>query len=219
MSTLTSGRLRFGSVVLLVSSLLFAAFPLIRPFFPYAPETAEELAQVAAGLTDPLWVVSHLLAAVALSLLVFVMLTMYALFAGTRSEGKSFVAAILGVTGIALLLVVIGAETFGLSAVAEAYVRGQATDLDALTKLVRTPVQFALLLPGLISLAASAITFVVVNGKERVLARWGLVVYAIGLTLWLPIMPEMVRLIDGLLIGVGGVWLSAACWRLAAART
>jgi hypothetical protein len=39
------------------------------------------------------------------------------------------------------------------------------------------------------------------------------VALAAGLALWLPLLPRAVRIADGLLIGIGRVWLGWALWR------
>jgi len=218
MTALTRGQARFGTVALLVSSLLFAAFPLLRTYFPNSLETPEAVAQAVDALTSWRWAASHLVAGAALLLLPFGLLSLANLHAGTRLARRSVVAAWLGIAGVSLLLVVIGAETVGLSAVANAHADGQATDMTALVKLVRTTLEFELLLLGLVLLAASGITMAVVIWKSRLLPRWSGVVLAVGLAAWIPIMPQPVRVVDGLLIGVGGVWVAAACWPLIAGR-
>jgi len=39
------------------------------------------------------------------------------------------------------------------------------------------------------------------------------VIFAIGLALRFPPFPRMIRVIDGLLIGIGGIWLAWSLWR------
>jgi hypothetical protein len=70
----TAPSLRLGAVALASAGLLFAAFPLIRPFFaePVGGDAAT-LTSVAEALMSPAWVVSHLLAAAALVLLPLVL--------------------------------------------------------------------------------------------------------------------------------------------------
>ena len=33
-------------------------------------------------------------------------------------------------------------------------------------------------------------------------------IFALGLALWFPLFPKMIRIMDGLLIGIGGVWIA-----------
>ena len=68
------------------------------------------------------------------------------------------------------------------------------------------------MLAGLLLLAGGAIDL-----ARRVwragLPRWSGVAFASGLALWLPVLPRPVRIVDGLLIGLGGVWLAWGLWR------
>src|SRR5262245_38245531 len=52
--------------------------------------------------------------------------------------------------------------------------------------------------------------------RSGVLPGWGGVVLAAGLVLWLPLLPRPVRIVDGLMIGVGGIWMAWGIWRAAA---
>jgi len=49
--------------------------------------------------------------------------------------------------------------------------------------------------------------------RSRVLPRWAAIVYAIGLAAWCPLFPPVFRVVDGLLIGVGGIALAWALRR------
>ena len=52
-----------AAVTLGLSSLALAAFPLVRPFFPFDPTTpAETLAGASRAVTSPQWLVAHYLA-------------------------------------------------------------------------------------------------------------------------------------------------------------
>ena len=53
----------WAAVILGLSSLALAAFPLVRPFFPFDPRTpAETLARASREGTSPRWLVAHYLA-------------------------------------------------------------------------------------------------------------------------------------------------------------
>src|SRR5947207_1544118 len=49
--------------------------------------------------------------------------------------------------------------------------------------------------------------------QSGVLPGWAGVALAAGLALWLPLLPRAVRIVDGLTIGLGGLWLAWAIWR------
>ena len=208
----TPPRARLGAVALALAGLLFAAFPLVRPFYamPVAGDVGT-LTKAAEALTSPAWVASHLLAGAALILLP---LGALALAVAVEEPGRRAVAGqILTAIGSGLLLVVIGGETFGLPAAAQAYAAGESADLVALVERVRNPALFATLLLGLVILAAGGITLATAIWRSGLLPRAAGVLLAIGLVLWMPLLPQVPRVIDGLFIGVGSCWLAAALWR------
>jgi len=49
--------------------------------------------------------------------------------------------------------------------------------------------------------------------RDGSLPRWAGVSIAVGLSLWLPLLPRSVRIVDGFMIGLGGVWLAWGIWR------
>jgi uncharacterized membrane protein HdeD (DUF308 family) len=70
---------------------------------------------------------------------------------------------------------------------------------------------------GLIMLAVGAIDLAVAVWRSRSLPRWAGIALAIGLSLWLPLLPRPIRVLDGMLIGLGGVWLAWGILRKGAA--
>jgi hypothetical protein len=60
-----------------------------------------------------------------------------------------------------------------------------------------------------------AFNFVVAVRRGRRLPSWAALVFAVGLALWLPLLPKPVRIVDGLLIGLGGIPLAWSMWRKA----
>jgi hypothetical protein len=58
-----------------------------------------------------------------------------------------------------------------------------------------------------------AFNFAFAIRRSRQLPVWAAFVFAIGLALWLPLLPKPVRIIDGLLMGLGGVPLAWSMWR------
>lgn len=210
-----SARLRPGALALALSSLLLAAFPLVRPFFPMpAPGDTAGIAAAADGMASTAWVASHLMAGLGFALLPLGLLGLRSALSHEGHEGRAFLALVLATVGCGLILIIVGAEAFGLSAVAGAYREGQATDLPALLSRVRSPAVFAILLLGLFALAVAVITFATAIWRSDVLPRWGGVALAVGLTLWLPLLPQAPRIADGFMIGIGGSWLALALWRL-----
>ena len=73
-----------------------------------------------------------------------------------------------------------------------------------------------LMIVGLMLLAVGAIDLARAVRHDDALPGWGGVALAAGLTLWLPLLPRPVRIVDGLMIGLGGVWLAWGIWRTGA---
>jgi hypothetical protein len=69
---------------------------------------------------------------------------------------------------------------------------------------------------GSITLAVGAIELARAVWRSGQLPGWGGVAMAAGLVLWLPLLPRAVRIVDGLMIGLGGVWLAWGIGRKAA---
>src|SRR5262249_55217580 len=105
-------RLRVGAVALGVSSLLLAAFPLVRPFFPLDPRLpAETLAVASPSITSTRWVLAHLLAMVAFVVLPFGMLAVYAHLRAGPVEPLALRALAWSVAGVTLIMPMLGFET------------------------------------------------------------------------------------------------------------
>jgi len=61
---------------------------------------------------------------------------------------------------------------------------------------------------GLLLLAVGAIMLATAIARSRLLPTWAGITFAVGLALWCPLLPPAVRIVDGLLIGVGGIGLA-----------
>jgi len=61
---------------------------------------------------------------------------------------------------------------------------------------------------GLLILAVGAIMLATAIARSRLLPTWAGITFAVGLALWCPLLPPAVRIVDGLLIGVGGIGLA-----------
>src|SRR5215831_16942938 len=115
-------RARFESLSLALSALLLAVFPLIRPFFPLDPRApAETLAAASPAIASTPWVVSHLLCTLAFILLLYGMLSL---------------------AGIALVLPMLGVETYMLPILGRLYLAGQAGVAPAIGMIYLGPALF-----------------------------------------------------------------------------
>jgi hypothetical protein len=72
---------------------------------------------------------------------------------------------------------------------------------------------------GLIILAIGATEVARAIATSRRLPRCAGIALGFGLALWLPLLPKPIRVVDGLAIGLGGLWLAWAMWRHADARS
>jgi hypothetical protein len=110
--------------------------------------------------------------------------------------------------GIGLILpTVFGTEPFALRAIGQAALRQNNMDLLALAMSIRMGPQARFLFPGLLMLAIGAGSIAAAVWRSGMLPRWSGVVFALGLALFFPLFPRAIRIVDGLLIGTGGVWI------------
>jgi len=205
-------RARLGALALGLSALLLAIFPLLRPFFPLDVFDGEATLRAAStALASAPWLVAHLLAMLAFVLLGCGLLALYATLATAGREGPALHALVLCLLGIGLILPAFGVETYVLPLIARAYLAGATGVAPLIEPIYRGPMT-AVMLVGLALLAAGAAGFARGIWRSARLPRWAGVALALGLGLWCPILPREVRVVDGLLIGVGGLWLAARLW-------
>jgi hypothetical protein len=206
-------QLRLGAISLGLSALLFASFPLtIRPLLHYSEIYPNSFTIASQEFSSTGWLIAHLLGILAFVLLLFGLLTLFAFLSNHRQELYSFSGLVLSVLGIVLLLPVLGVETFSLPVIGKAYLAGQHQAITMLD-MVRYGPGYLLLLTGLVMLAFGAILFAVAIWRSHLLPKWAGVCFAFGLALWYPILPQIIRLPDGILIGVGGIGLAWGIWQ------
>lgn len=208
-----STRNRLGAFVLGSSAFLLAIFPLIRPFFAldvFAPERAIALGSPVFASTA--WVLSHYLALLGFVLLQGGLLALFAFHGGGPGAPLAFRGVLWGLPGVALILPAFGVEAYTMPIVGQLYLAG-ATGLAPIIALTyRGPMTVVLLL-GQLGLAVGAFSFAVAIRRDGRLPAWAGWVFAVGLAFWLPMLPRPIRVIDGLLIGLGGIPLAWRMWR------
>lgn len=202
-----------AALTLGLSSLTLAAFPLVRPFFPFDPRTpAQTLDGASRAVSSASWLVAHYLALIGFVLLLCVLPALYARLAGAGVESPARRATLLSGVGVALILPTLGVELYALPAIGRAYLDGNHS-VAALVGVIYRGAAVLVMLLGLLVLAIGAISFARAAGRSGALPRWAAVTYAAGLTFWCPLLPPPVRIVDGLLIGVGGIGLAWALRR------
>jgi hypothetical protein len=206
-------RIHLGALAFGISALLFAAFPLVRPFFPFPQPDANSPAEVTVAsqaYSSPAWVVAHFMAIGAFVLLVYAMLTLHAYLTNSRGERRAFAGMIFGLAGIALILPTLGVETYALPVLGRAYLDGQ-TDVAPLVGLIHSGGIIVLVL-GLFLLALGAILLGIAIWSSDTLPKGAGILLTAGLVFWFPLFPQIIRTVDGLLIGIGGLWLAWTIW-------
>jgi hypothetical protein len=210
--TPTPSRSRPGALALAAAALLFAAFPLVRPFFDldvFSPA----LAAVASGpLTSAAWAVAHLMLVAAFVLLPVGLLGVGAALADTPSGPRARRGTMLAVAGIGLVTPAAGVEVFAMPILARLHLDGVPGVTGALAGIYRGPMTLVML-AGLLLLALGAADLARAAWSSGLQPRWPGAVLAIGLGAWLPLLPPPVRILDGLVIGLGGLGLAWAVWR------
>jgi hypothetical protein len=114
--------------------------------------------------------------------------------------------------GIALILPTLGVELYALPAIGRVYLDGHHP-VAALVGLIYRGGAVLVMLAGLLLLAVGAVALARAVGRSGALPGWAAVTYAVGLIFWCPLLPPPVRVVDGLLIGVGGLGLAWALRR------
>ena len=205
--------MRGPALTLGVSSLALALFPQFRPFFFFDPTHPMETMDAAApAVASPAWRLAHYLALVGFVLLLCVLPALHARLSAGGVEARSRRAMLLCSLGVALILPTLGVELYAMPAIGRIYLAGNVSIAPAVSLIYIGGATLVMLL-GLVLLAIGAIVLATAVARSRVLPRWAAIVYAIGLAAWCPLFPPVFRVVDGLLIGVGGIALAWALRR------
>jgi hypothetical protein len=213
METRDRARARLGALALGLSATLLGAFPFVRPFFRldvFAPEAT--LAAASSAVASAPWVIAHAMAMTGFILLLSALPALSARLAVDGDAPRLSRAVVLSTLGIALVLPMFGIETYALPAIGQIYLDGHA-GIAPIVTLIYRGLGTAVMLVGLLLLAIGALTLAAVIWRRGTWAGWAAVMWAVGLAAWLPLLPRPVRVVDGLLIGVGGISLAWSLWR------
>jgi hypothetical protein len=208
-------RIRRGAVALGLAGLLLAVFPLIRPF---GDDSSGDSQAVAATLASDAWVGSHLMLAVGFVLLNFGVMALYAHISATGVERLAFASLIVTLVGATLLVGVASVEGVALNAFGKLQLLGHA-DVLAGMSAVRGGPAAPLFLGGLLALAVGGVLFAIAIWRSAALPRWAGVALGIGFVLFLPFLPRPIRIVDGILIGIGAIGLAWRIWTSHAERS
>lgn len=188
-----------------VGGVLFALYQAIRPF----TDTPQTMASSA-------WVLSHTLAIVGFVLISAALLALPGLRTDAAPRAPAVPALVLAWLGTGPVLAYYGAETFGLWVIARAAVREDDPSLvDLATEFHQATLPTVLFAGGLALLGVAGVLTAVVAARSAAMPRWSGVPFALGLLLLIPqfYTPQPVRIVHGILLAAGCVWLAAAMVR------
>lgn len=207
-------RVRLGGAALAIAGLLFVLYPAIRPF------SDETSLQGAAAFASSAWILAHMLAMVAFTLVMLGLLGLYLALRKTSVEATAFWGLAVGLVAVGLLLPFYGAEAFGLHAIGQEALRQHSLVLVGLAGVVRSGPELIMFLVGLLLLAASAIMTAVAIWKSGTFAKWSGVPFAVGFALYIPQFfgNQPIRVLHGLLVAIGCLWIAIGMWRQAASQ-
>lgn len=202
-------RIRLSASFLVISGILFVLYPSIRPF------SDETSLQGATAFASTNWLVAHILAIVAFTLLPLGLLGMYNSLQGTAVNSLTYWAVVLCMIGIGLTLPFYGGETFGLHAIGQEAIRQQAATLVRLATDIRSGTGLVMFLVGLLLLAIAAILLAIAIWRSGRYPKWSGIPFAIGMGLYLPqfFVGQPFRVAHGMLVAIGCLWIGAGLWR------
>ncbi len=200
--------MRLGATALAIAGVLFFLYPAIRPF------SDETSLQGAAAFGSTAWIVAHMLAMVAFTLLMLGLLGLYRCLQQTRVERLAFWTLALGLVGAGLTLPFYGGEAFGLHAIGQEALRQHSSSLLGLASAVRSAPQLIMFLLGLLAIAVAAVMAAIVIWQSGVLRKWSGVPFAVAFALYIPQFfgTQPVRVAHGLVVAVGCLWIGAELW-------
>ncbi|NNJ13288.1 hypothetical protein EKD04_023470 [Chloroflexales bacterium ZM16-3] len=207
--TQRSDHARLSAAALVISGIFFVIYPALRPF------SDEVTLAGAAAFGADAWLVAHMLAMVAFTLLPVGLFGLYRLLEDSPARHTSFWALVIGQVGVGFTLPFYGGEAYGLHAIGQEALARQDASLLSIAAAVRAGPGLLLFLSGLLLLAVSAILAAIAIWRSGRHPRWSGVPLALGLALYIPQFfgSQPLRVAHGLLIAVGCLWVALDLWR------
>lgn len=202
-------RMRLSASSILISGLLFVLYPTIRPF------SDETSLQGATAFASTNWLVAHILAIVAFTLLPLGLFGLHNSLQGTAVNSLAYWAVVLCLIGTGLTLPFYGGETFGLHAIGQEAIRQRAATLVSLATVVRSGAGLVMFLVGLLLLAIAAIILAITIWWSGRYPKWSGVPFALGMGLYIPQFfgGQPLRITHGILVAIGCLWIAIGLWR------
>lgn len=201
-------RIRLGAVALAIAGILFVIYPAVRPF------SDETSLQGAAAFASQNWMLAHMLAMIAFTLLPVGFLSLILSLQGRIVERIGYWALIMSLVGVGLTLPFYGGETFGLHAIGQEALKQQNANLMSSAAVVRSGPGLLMFVVGLLLLAIAAILAAFLVWKAGKYFRWSGVPLAVGMALYIPqfFFAQPVRVAHGVLVAFGCLWLAIELW-------
>jgi hypothetical protein len=171
--------------------------------------TGDNRAIVSGG-----YYVSQLLGnALALTILIFGLIALYAYLAVSRVSGLAFVAMVLSIFGIALQLIGLGVFAFAIPALSRSYLGGSSESIRILDYIFEGPFRIVVTL-ALLLYVAGFILWGVAIWRSRTLPKWAGVLVAVHAPLLVFGPLSVVGPVVGALLAlVGGGWIALSVLR------
>jgi hypothetical protein len=208
-------RTRLGALALAVAGVLFVLYPALRPW-----QDESTVAGAIKAMSSGAWVAAHLFAMVSFILVALGLLAVWIAVSATRAERLALAAVVTTWIGVGLTLPYYGAEDFGLNAIARKAAEGRVVDLLGLVDAVRfSPVPATTFALGLLLLGAGGVLVAVAIWRSGVLPRSSGILFALGFVLFIPqfFSPPAVRIVHGVVVAAGSIWVALALWRMSTA--
>lgn len=216
----SSGRIRWGAFALALSAALFAVWGLLHPV---SSIDLSDPTAAARSAVSTLQFVADLSLLVAFTLLPLGLSTIYDRVKATEAERWGFVALVLMLLAVGPFLAGLGVALLAVPAAGEVVLRGGQVGpggVDVLKAIFGGPL-LPVTLVSIVLLTIGSITLAIAFWRARSLPRSAGLMYALGFAavILLPVFAsqdsaqKVYRVVDGLLVGVGGLWLAWSIWR------
>ncbi|MDR7555950.1 MAG: hypothetical protein QN157_10115 [Armatimonadota bacterium] len=203
-----AARVRLSAAALAVAGILFVLYPAIRPF------SDEASLHGAAAFASTEWLVAHVLAIVAFTLLPLGLLGLHGTVRQAVAERHAYGAVVLSLIGTGLTVPFYGAEAYGLYAIGQAAVRQQNAALLTQVAVVRSGAGLVIFLVGLLLLAMAAVMAAIAVWNSGRYPKGSGIPMAVGVGLYVPqfFWTQPFRVAHGVLVAVGCLWIAVGVW-------
>lgn len=205
-------RPRLGAVLFALIGALFVLYPAVRP--------DETKGDAATALASDSWIAAHMFAVIGFVLLPLAVSAIRDILQTTRGGKPARTAFIATALGTGLTLPYYGAEIFGVHEMASrAIADGNPGLLDMVDSFRFHPVAVTIFALGLGLIGVGAVLAAIAIWRSGTLPKWSGTLFGLGFALFIPqfFTPMPVRVVHGVIIGIGALWTAYALWRAKAA--